>query len=240
MTTLFISDLHLDETRPDITRAFFDFLQSHAIKAKALYILGDFFESWIGDDDSSALIESVKKTLSTVSKQGVAVYIMHGNRDFLLGNTFCAEVGAQLITDPTVITLAGEQTLLMHGDSLCTDDQQYMQFRTMLRSAAWQQDALSKPLEERRTIAKHLRMASNEANSNKAEDIMDVNADAVVAALKEYGCTRMIHGHTHRPNRHPITSDNIKAERIVLGDWDSNVWYLTDESGSLSLHSSPL
>ena len=128
----------------------------------------------------------------------------------------------------------------MHGDSLCTDDQQYMQFRTMLRSAAWQQDALSKPLEERRTIAKHLRMASNEANSNKAEDIMDVNADAVVAALKEYGCTRMIHGHTHRPNRHPITSDNIKAERIVLGDWDSNVWYLTDESGSLSLHSSPL
>jgi UDP-2,3-diacylglucosamine hydrolase len=239
MTTLFISDLHLDETRPDITRAFFDFLQNHAIKAKTLYILGDFFESWIGDDDSSALIESVKNALSAVSKQGVTVYIMHGNRDFLIGSAFCAEIGAELISDPTVITLAGEQTLLLHGDSLCTDDQQYMQFRKILRSPAWQQDALSKPLEERRAIAKHLRMASNEANSNKAEDIMDVNADAVVAALKEHGCTRMIHGHTHRPDRHPLIINNIKAERIVLGDWDSKIWFLSDENTQLSLNSAP-
>ncbi|MFT6579065.1 MAG: UDP-2,3-diacylglucosamine hydrolase [Zhongshania sp.] len=239
MTTLFISDLHLDETRPDITRAFFEFLHHTAINAKSLYILGDFFEGWIGDDDSSALIEAVRTELSALTKHGVSLYIMHGNRDFLIGDAFCADVGATLLQDPTIISLAGEQTLLMHGDSLCTDDQEYMQFRKMLRNPAWQQDALKKPLEERRAIAKHLRMASSEANSNKAEDIMDVNADAVNSALMEHGCTRLIHGHTHRPYRHQLTINQQPAERIVLGDWDGSVWYLTDEGESLSLRSTP-
>jgi UDP-2,3-diacylglucosamine hydrolase len=240
MTTLFISDLHLDESRPDITRAFFDFLQNKAMQAKALYILGDFFESWVGDDDSSAFITSVKSELKALTEHGVLLYFMHGNRDFLVGDAFCKEVDAKLLADPTVISLSGEQTLLMHGDSLCTDDQEYMQFRKMARDPAWQRDALGKPLEERRDIAKHLRTVSGEANSNKAEDIMDVNATAVIAALEEHHCTRLIHGHTHRPYRHQLSINDQPAERIVLGDWDRAAWYLSDESNELSLKSTPL
>lgn len=239
MTTLFISDLHLDETRPDITRAFFNFLHNTAIQAKSLYILGDFFESWIGDDDSSELIRSVKSELKALTEHGVLLYFMHGNRDFLVGEAFCAEVGATLLADPTVISLIGEQTLLMHGDSLCTDDQEYMQFRKMARDPVWQQDALSKPLIERRAIAKHMRTVSGETNSNKAEDIMDVNASAVIAALQEYTCTRLIHGHTHRPHRHQLSIDGQQVERIVLGDWDSEIWYLSDDSEGLLLTSIP-
>ncbi|WP_269619123.1 UDP-2,3-diacylglucosamine diphosphatase [Zhongshania sp. BJYM1] len=239
MTTLFISDLHLDETRPDITRAFFEFLQNKAANAESLYILGDFFEGWVGDDDSSPLIESIKSALKDLTQRGVSLYFMHGNRDFMLGDAFCADVGGKLLADPTIISLAGEQTLLMHGDGLCTDDQEYMKFRSMIRSPAWQQAALSKPLEERRAIAKQMRMASNEANSNKAEDIMDVNADAVIDALSRHRCKRLIHGHTHRPNRHTLVVNNETAERIVLGDWDSKIWYLTDENNALTLRSSP-
>ncbi|CAA0089938.1 UDP-2,3-diacylglucosamine hydrolase [Zhongshania aliphaticivorans] len=240
MTTLFISDLHLDETRPDITRAFFHFLQTTALKAKSLYILGDFFEGWIGDDDTSDLIQSVKSALATLKKRGVAIFIMHGNRDFLIGSSFCSEVGATLLPDPSVISLCGEPTLLMHGDSLCTDDHAYMQFRTMTRDPVWQHEALSKSLEERRAIAQHMRMASNEANSNKAEDIMDVNADAVSNIMQQHHCTRLIHGHTHRPYRHQLTISHQKAERIVLGDWDSKLWYLEASDNSLILQSKPL
>lgn len=237
MTTLFISDLHLNETRPDITRAFFEFLQNKVANADTLYILGDFFEGWVGDDDSSPLIESIKSALQALTQRGVSLYFMHGNRDFMLGDAFCADVGGELLADPSIISLAGEQTLLMHGDGLCTDDQEYMQFRAMIRSPAWQQAALSKPLEERRAIAKQMRMASSEANSNKAEDIMDVNQNAVIQALTDHGCTRLIHGHTHRPARHSITANEIKAERIVLGDWDNKVWYLSDKNETLTLHS---
>ncbi|MDF1691537.1 MAG: UDP-2,3-diacylglucosamine diphosphatase [Zhongshania sp.] len=239
MTTLFISDLHLDETRPDISRAFFEFLRDDASKAQALYILGDFFESWIGDDDRSTLIDEVSLALKALTDSGVALYIMHGNRDFLIGQQFCAAVGGQLLSDPSVIQINGEATLLMHGDSLCSDDQEYMQFRKMLRSPQWQQDALAKPLEERRAIAKHLRMMSSEANSNKAEDIMDVNLDDVSRAMQSHQCQRLIHGHTHRPQRHPMTIDGQPAERIVLGDWDRAVWVLRANNDGLKLEQHP-
>jgi UDP-2,3-diacylglucosamine hydrolase len=240
MSTLFISDLHLDETRPDISRALFSFLQNTAVKAEAVYILGDFFEAWVGDDDQSELIDSVTLALRKLSDSGVRLYIMHGNRDFLIGQQFCQAVGATLLNDPTVIDLYGEPTLLMHGDSLCSADQQYMQFRKILRSPEWQQEGLSKPLEERRVIAKQLRMASGEANSNKAEDIMDVSPDDVLAALAEHQCLRLVHGHTHRPARHPLKLEGQAAERIVLGDWDRSGWVLKADNEKLSLEEFPL
>ncbi|MBQ0795957.1 UDP-2,3-diacylglucosamine diphosphatase [Zhongshania sp.] len=240
MSTLFISDLHLDESRPEITRAFFSFLKTTASDASDLYILGDFFESWVGDDDESPFINSVKQALKDFTDRGASLYFMHGNRDFLIGDTFCRDVGAELLPDPSVISLAGEQTLLMHGDSLCTDDQDYMQFRKMARDPLWQQDALSKSLAERRAIAKHMRMVSGESNSNKATDIMDVNASAVNAEMAKHGCTRLIHGHTHRPNRHSITTTKEITERIVLGDWDHQLWYLKVDNNEISLNSATI
>ncbi len=235
MRCLFISDLHLEEERPAISRAFFHFLKHDAANADALYILGDFFESWIGDDDSSPLISNVKQALKTLSDRGCALYFMHGNRDFLVGQDFCDNVGATLLSDPTIIELDGEATLLMHGDSLCTGDAEYMQFREMARSPAWQQQVLSKSLNERRALAKQLRMASSEANSNKAEDIMDVTPAEVLEQLRQHNCHRLIHGHTHRPARHALTLDGKPGERIVLGDWDQRGWVLESTPGKLEL-----
>ncbi|WP_372862259.1 UDP-2,3-diacylglucosamine diphosphatase [Spongiibacter sp.] len=235
MRSLFISDLHLDEQRPAISRAFFHFIEHQAKAADALYILGDFFESWIGDDDSSELIEQVKTALSALRPSGCQLYLMHGNRDFLIGEQFCQDVSATLLSDPTVIQLAGENTLLMHGDSLCTGDQEYLAFRQMARSAQWQQQILSKSLAERRALAKQMRMASSEANSNKAEDIMDVTPEEVLKVMTEHRCQRLIHGHTHRPARHAITVNGQNAERIVLGDWHQQGWQLECDGQHLSL-----
>lgn len=235
MRSLFISDLHLDEERPAVSQAFFDFLQGRAAGADALYILGDFFESWLGDDDSSPLIDKVKTHLSTLSSQGCALYIMRGNRDFLMGKSFCSDVSAELLDDPCVIELQGQACLLMHGDSLCTGDTDYMQFRAMARSPEWQQQVLSKSLEERRALAKQLRAASNEANSNKAENIMDVTPAEVERVMAEHNCLRLIHGHTHRPARHQLSVNGEPAERIVLGDWHHQGWALESDKQSLSL-----
>lgn len=240
MHCLFISDLHLEEERPAISRAFFHFLEHDAANADALYILGDFFESWIGDDDSSPLIDAVKQALKALSERGCQLYFMHGNRDFLVGQDFCKAIGATLLCDPTVIELDGEPTLLMHGDSLCTGDAEYMQFREMARSPAWQQQVLSKSLDERRALATQLRMASSEANSNKAEDIMDVTPQEVLEQLRQHGCRRLIHGHTHRPARHALTLDGRAAERIVLGDWDQRGWVLESRPGQLTLRDFPI
>lgn len=219
MLQLFISDLHLDDERPATTRAFLNFLQQEARDADQLYILGDFFESWIGDDDSSPLIDTVTAALRELSSAGTELFIMQGNRDFLLGEVFCQAVGAKLLPDPSVINLAGEPTLLMHGDSLCTADKEYIAFRQLARSEAWQREVLAKPLEERRALARQLRMASFEANSNKADDIMDVTPEEVCAQMAAAGCLRLIHGHTHRPARHQVTVNGKSGERWVLGDW---------------------
>lgn len=219
--TLFISDLHLDPSRPNVTRAFAQFLLDNH-DCDRLYILGDLVESWIGDDDDSPLALEISSLLSAFTSAGPQLFIMHGNRDFLIGQAFCLRVNAQLIEDPTVIDLYGEPTLLMHGDSLCTADLAYQEFRAIARSETWQQEFLTNSLAQRATIAAQLRAKSKESNSNKAEDIMDVSPEAVTAALARHGVRRLIHGHTHRPAQHKIEH----GTRWVLGDWGDKGWQI--------------
>lgn len=235
MHTLFISDLHLHESRPQVTRAFFHFLYTQAIHAEALYILGDFFDAWIGDDDDSELVQDVANGLHKLSELGVAIYFMHGNRDFLLGNTYANKAGMTLIPDGKVIDLYDTPSLLMHGDSLCTDDVEYQQFRAMVRSPQWQQQILAQPLAARRALAAQLREKSQSMNSLKADDIMDVSPTAVVAQMAAAGVTRLIHGHTHRPARHPLIINGKPAERIVLGDWHDSGWCIKADQKSIEL-----
>jgi UDP-2,3-diacylglucosamine hydrolase len=235
MHTLFISDLHLHESRPQVTRAFFHFLYTHAIHAEALYILGDFFDAWIGDDDNSELLQDVASGLHKLSELGVAIYFMHGNRDFLLGKAYASKAGLSLIDDGTVIDLYGTPTLLMHGDTLCTDDVDYQQFRTMVRNPQWQQQILAQPLAARRALATQLREKSQSMNSLKADDIMDVSTTEVVAQMENAGVTRMIHGHTHRPARHQLVVAGKPAERIVLGDWHDTGWCIKADQNNIDL-----
>ncbi|WP_111642018.1 UDP-2,3-diacylglucosamine diphosphatase [Marinimicrobium alkaliphilum] len=235
MPTLFISDMHLHESRPAVTEAFYDFLQTRASDAHALYILGDFFDAWIGDDDDSALATDVAKALAKVSAAGTEIFLMHGNRDFLIGHDYAKRCGASLIPGGTVIDLYGTHTLLMHGDELCTQDREYMAFRQQVRSPEWQQQILSQPLTVRRAMAQQLREQSASMNSLKAEDIMDVTPEDVVRVMRDALVTRMIHGHTHRPARHPLGIDGRSAERIVLGDWHDKGWCVYADEGRLEL-----
>lgn len=241
MTTLFISDLHLDASRPDITAAFERFMTQIAPTADALYILGDFFEVWIGDDDRSEFNQHIIGLLRDYRNTGKALSVMVGNRDFLMGADFASQCGATLLTDPTTLDLYGTPTLLMHGDSLCTQDLEYMAFRQQARSPQWQQQLLAQPLEARRAIAKQLRDTSKSMNSLKAEDIMDVTASEVVREMEAHQTTRLIHGHTHRPDRHPVPLASGTGERIVLGDWHDFLWWLeADASGDLVQHRRPI
>ncbi len=241
MTSLFISDLHLENARPDITRAFQRFMAQIAPTAEALYILGDFFEVWIGDDDDNPFNREIIELLKRYSHQGGQLFVMVGNRDFLLGERFGQQTGAVLLPDPTVIDLYGTPTLLMHGDSLCTQDLEYMAFRLQARSAEWQQQLLSQPLEARRQFARQVREQSQAMNSLKAEDIMDVTPEAVIEALQNHGVQRLVHGHTHRPARHSLTLDSGDAERIVLGDWHDQLWWLqAQDDGTLTQHHRPI
>lgn len=240
MTTLFISDLHLDESRPDITAAFYKFLSERASKADALYILGDFFEAWIGDDEDSNLSREVVKHLKQLSSDGVELFVMHGNRDFLLGQEFCLQTGATLLNDPSCINLYGTQVLIMHGDSLCTEDTAYMSFRQQARSSQWQDHFLSHTIDQRRALVAQMRAQSKDMNSNKSDDIMDVTASEVIAEMEKFGVQIMIHGHTHRPYRHSIPANGNPAERIVLGDWHDKVWYIeASPAASSSTSSAP-
>lgn len=220
MATLFISDLHLSAERPAITTLFIAFLREHAVRADSLYILGDLFEYWVGDD---ACAESeyapIISALRALTERGVPVYIMHGNRDFLIGDRFAEETGARLLPDPSVVDLYGQRTLLMHGDTLCTDDVDYQRFRLFIRQPAQIQAFLAKPFDERNAMIRGYREMSKAATSEKAEDIMDVNGAAVLAALRAHRVRTLIHGHTHRPADHQIEFDGGAARRIVLGDW---------------------
>ena len=232
MTTLFVSDIHIDPARPAITRAFLDFLQREAANCDALYILGDLFEAWIGDDDDSPLNNSIVEALRAISDAGVPLAVMHGNRDFLLGEAFAAQAGCQLLDETVVVDLYGQPALLMHGDSLCVDDKDYMAFRAQSRHPAWQAGMLAKPLAERRMIAEQMRLQSQQASSNKAESIMDVNADEVIKTMQQHQTPLLIHGHTHRPAIHQLE----EGQRVVLGDWETYGWvlrYQTDNSFSL-------
>jgi len=219
MGPLFISDLHLDESQPDVTSLFLEFLTNQAPGAPALYILGDLFDAWIGDDDDSALAETVCRAIRTLSESGTPVFVAHGNRDFLLGPGFEARSGARLLDQATVIDLADTPTLLLHGDELCTDDLPYQALRQQLRAPAWQADFLAKPLPERRHLAAHLRSASLSATQSKSMEIMDVNQSTVVDWMRRFGTRRLIHGHTHRPAVHRFDLDGQPAERVVLADW---------------------
>lgn len=228
--TYFISDLHLDPSRPQVIAALDGFLTARQ-DASALYILGDLFEFWIGDDDDSELAAVVAKQLADYARSGPAVYLMHGNRDFLIGERFASQIGATLLVDPSVVEVGGQRLLLMHGDSLCTRDEDYQRFRALARSPDWQQQALAQSLADRRRLAEQLRTASRDAGSRKAEDIMDVTEDAVDSMMREHQCATLIHGHTHRPARHKTAL----GERWVLGDWERTGWYIKLESGQLDL-----
>jgi UDP-2,3-diacylglucosamine hydrolase len=219
VTTLFVSDLHLDDARPRIVELFTQFLGTQARSAQALYILGDLFESWIGDDDDSALAREVAEALSALSKSGVPVFFMHGNRDFLLGKDYAQRAGMTLLNDPTIVEFNGERTLLMHGDTLCTDDIEYQKFRAQVRDPAWQKQFLARSLAERRAFAAQARAESRQHTSLAKPEIMDVNSTAVTAAMREHAVRALIHGHTHRPATHRFELDGEAAERIVLGDW---------------------
>lgn len=231
MTTLFISDLHLEESRPDITEAFLRFLDEKASGVEQLYILGDFFEAWIGDDERTPLQEQIAAALRKLRDSGTDIFLMHGNRDFLIGQDFCDRAGARLLDDPTVIDLHGTPTLLMHGDSLCTADVEYQKFRANMRNPQWQQMILQRPLADRQQMARQLREISMAKNQGKEEFIMDVTPEEVVKDMEKHGVQQLIHGHTHRPAVHELTANGAPAKRIVLGDWDKNVWWLRAEPG---------
>ena len=219
MAILFISDLHLSAERPDITSLFIHFLNHEARQAEALYILGDLFEAWLGDDMVLPEYTKAIAGMKALNDSGVPLYIMHGNRDFLLGEAFATQSGATLLDDPTVIDLYGQPTLLLHGDTLCTDDVPYQQFRAMVRDPAWQEAILAHSPADRLALAKQYRELSQTETGNKAEDIMDVNQQAVEQLMQDKGIYRMIHGHTHRPAVHEFVIDTQPAQRIVLGDW---------------------
>lgn len=234
--TLFISDLHLDPRRPAVTSLFLGFLSElHPRDCAGLYILGDLFEAWIGDDEDDAHYREVVAGLRAATDRGLKLSVMHGNRDFLLGQGFSSDTGCELLADPTRIDLGGQATLLMHGDTLCTDDLEYQQFRTLVRNPDWQRQFLAKPLVERRQIAAHLRETSRQRTGEKQSDIMDVNPDTVNETLRQQGVRRLIHGHTHRPAVHDLSIDGQPAQRIVLGDWYEQGSVLRCEGQSLQL-----
>ena len=219
MSTLFISDLHLSGERENITDLFIEFLDQRASKADALYILGDLFEVWPGDDMIQPDYEKSITKMKELADNGLPLFVMQGNRDFLMAEKFAEVSGANLIEDPTTIDLYGTPTLLMHGDTLCTDDVDYQKFRTMVRDPRWKEDFFAKPNEERLAMTTKYRKVSKEETSKKSMDIMDVNQLAVEEVMLEHNIQHLIHGHTHRPAIHDFEIDNKKMKRIVLGDW---------------------
>jgi UDP-2,3-diacylglucosamine hydrolase len=229
--TLFISDLHIESANSAILRSLLSLLDNQAQGADAIYILGDLFEAWVGDDDINEAGDAVANALKKLSERGTGIYLMHGNRDFLLGPDFAARCGGKLISDPIVVDLYGQKAVLLHGDSLCTRDTAYMNYRTQVRDPVWQQAFLQRPLLERHMVAQQLRQQSRDATSHKASDIMDVTPQEVVDVLIRHQVNLMIHGHTHRPGIHTIRlneaiNEKQEAVRIVLGSWDQKAWVL--------------
>jgi UDP-2,3-diacylglucosamine hydrolase len=220
--SLFISDLHLCADNPRSVQLFERFAADTALGAEALYILGDLFEYWAGDDDlSSPFNQHICDLLRGLATHGTRLFIMHGNRDFLMDEELGSACNATLLDDPALIDLYGTPTLLMHGDTLCTDDTEYQQFRKMVRDDRWQSQFLAQPLAARKALIEQLRTQSKDGKQTKAMEIMDVNANAVDAVLRQHGYPRLIHGHTHRPARHLHHPDGRNCERWVLGDWDA-------------------
>jgi UDP-2,3-diacylglucosamine hydrolase len=235
--TLFISDLHLCESRPEITASFLRFLHETATQAHSLYILGDLFEYWAGDDAiEDAHHQQIVLALKALSESGTHVFLMHGNRDFLIGSDFCNIARITLLNDPSIIDLFGTKTLLSHGDALCTDDIAYQTFRQQVRDSKWQTAFLSQSLPERKKQVEAIRQRSEQEKSGKSFEIMDVNPEAVSQLLAKYDYPpRLIHGHTHRPNTHTIHLNGHTVTRWVLGDWyEQGSYLLCDEHGCRS------
>ena len=235
--SLFISDLHLATERPGILEQFYAFVEGPARQAEALYVLGDLFEHWLGDDNTQdPLNRGVAEAFAKLAASGIAVYFMHGNRDVLVGEDFAKRAGAQLLPDPTLLDLHGTPTLLMHGDTLCTDDVEYLKFRAYAHDSRNQARFLGQPIEARRVEMEALRLRNIDAKQGKTAEIMDVNAAAVSQVLREHGYPRLIHGHTHRPARHVHTVDGHESERWVLADWYESGSYLhCDQDGCKSI-----
>ncbi|MCL4120181.1 UNVERIFIED_CONTAM: hypothetical protein GTU68_040925 [Idotea baltica] len=231
---MFISDLHLEKKRSDITRAFLRFLQEKAIHAKALYILGDFFEVWLGDDVMSDFHLEIAHALTTLAQTGTRIYIMHGNRDFLLGEKFCQLASCTLIPDPTIIRIKDQSVLLMHGDSLCTQDIGYIRLRRYLRNPAslWLLKKIPKFL--RKKLAQKIRNTSQTQTQQKTLDITDVTEQAVQNIMQEHHTLLLIHGHTHRPANHSLMIKQQQALRMVLGDWDKKGWAIQCKNGQFT------
>ena len=231
---LFVADVHLCESRPTASARFFSFLTDTAPHAAALYILGDLFEAWVGDDDlKSPLHLTVAKHLSALAARGIQTYFMHGNRDFMLAGHYAKRCGMQLLPDPVVIDLFGTATLLTHGDTLCTGDTDYQRYRRVIRHPLMLKTLRALPLSLRHAMAARARSGSEQAKTHKTDDIMDVHPQAVSALFSQYGVTRMIHGHTHRPAHHSLLLDGKKNERWVLPDWygDGGGYIVCDADG---------
>jgi UDP-2,3-diacylglucosamine hydrolase len=239
MARLFVSDVHLDAGAPQATEQFLGFLAGEAARAEALYILGDLFEAWVGDDDRQPDNERVCRALRGLTAGGVACFALHGNRDFLLGSGFSARSGCRLLSDPVIAQLDGERVLLTHGDALCTDDHAYQELRSIVRAPAWQRRFLALPRSSRELLAHEARVGSRRHIARTVPYIMDVNAAAVAAAFRATQVRRMIHGHTHRPGVHDLELDGQPAQRIVLGAWHQQGSYLRYERGSYQLRELP-
>jgi UDP-2,3-diacylglucosamine hydrolase len=236
---LFVSDVHLDEAAPEAQRQFLDFLRTQVAGARVLYILGDLFEAWVGDDDVGDERCAVLAALRELTGSGVACFLLHGNRDFLIGQGFCRETGCQLLPDPVIADLDGERVLLTHGDALCTDDQAYQELRSIVRTPAWQDRFLGLSLADRQLLANEVRAGSRAHTARSIPTIMDVNAAAVAAAFKAARVRRIIHGHTHRPAVHDALVAGQPVQRIVLGAWYEQGSYLAFENGRYELRSLP-
>ena len=231
MKPRFISDIHLSEDTPHLTNAFKTFLNESKKTCTDLFILGDLFEIWIGDDDENAFIQEIKQTLIDFTANGPETFFIHGNRDFLLGENFANEVGISILPDPYTLKINGSKVILSHGDFLCTDDIDYVHFRNEVRSNRWQKEFLSKGINERKKIAEIMRSDSKKATSGKSLEITDANAETVNVFMREHNPDIFIHGHTHRPNIHLHQS----SKRIVLGDWDAHGWYCHVEKNDFQL-----
>jgi UDP-2,3-diacylglucosamine hydrolase len=232
MAILFISDLHLSPERPEVTRAFLTFLQQHADSTEALFVLGDLFEAWIGDDDTCATGIEVQEVFKQLTDKGVGLFIQHGNRDFFIGKRFCKATGANLLADEHLVEYMDETVLVMHGDTLCTDDVDYIRFRKKIRHPVSKALLQLLPLTYRQKLANAMRAKSKAANANKPSAIMDVNANAVEAVMTKHCVSTLIHGHTHRPDRH----QHENGERIVLGDWHDKGWYIVWDLAGINLN----
>ncbi|MBC7004628.1 UDP-2,3-diacylglucosamine diphosphatase [Photobacterium sp. BZF1] len=219
MTTLFISDLHLSADRPDITACFLRFMSTEARGIDALYVLGDLFEMWIGDDDDSPFHQQIKTAFRQLTDSGVPCYFIHGNRDFLIGKRFSQETGVELLPEHTVVDLYGTATLILHGDTLCTLDEGYQRYRKKVHNRFIQWLFFRLPLSYRQRIGEKMRSGSSQTNQAKSQAIMDVTPEEVVHVMAELGVNQMIHGHTHRPDIHALSVNGEDGRRIVLGDW---------------------